>query len=224
MPPSRSLAAALVGCVLAAMFGMAGCGGTTTRKVADDKPSVDQAALDCRAQWRTLGDRLAGRDQRPFPSDLAARWTSVLAGIDYHATSASAEDCDQPLSDQRAEVTRVVDFTKSLRVYDVRYRLSVLRRTASAYLTAPKLPARIGKSVPSKKAVRRALATATKTAPAAVADMRDGWTGAETADLTDDTARTRALADLKFLAGDSMPFQQCVAALRVLRKVPRAAG
>jgi hypothetical protein len=64
--------------------------------------------------------------------------------------------------------------------------------------------------------VRAALTVLQRQASAAVADMQDGWEEAATVDLDDPAAVRRTLADLRFLAGDSTPFQACRSALTVL--------
>ena len=219
MPLRGGVAAVVAGLLLAA-----GCGSGAPATSGGASSSPDKATLDCRAQWRSLGAQLAGRDQKPYPSDLADRWNSVLAAVDYYASSAASSDCDAPLTAQRAAADRISAFTRALRVYDVRYRLAQLQGTATAYVRAPtprKLPESGARRLPPRKIVQTALAVATKTAPAAIADMKDGWAEANAVDLSNPAGRAKALGDLKFLAGDSLPYQRCVAALKVLDRVPR---
>lgn len=94
-------------------------------------------AADCRDQWQQVADGLAGRDQQVDPSDLADRWTAVLATAQYYATSATAADCGKPLADQQDTVREIQAWSARLRRYDIPYRFGALAPVATDYLLAP---------------------------------------------------------------------------------------
>ncbi|WP_310962893.1 hypothetical protein [Nocardioides terrisoli] len=208
--------------LLALALSAGGCGSSPESPLT--QPSA--AAQQCRDQWKALGDSLRGRDQQPDPSDLAQRWASALATVDYYTTSATAGDCPGPLADQRTADDRIQQLSARLRPFDISYQMSDVAPIATDYLLAPTPQhGRHGKhQPPTKSQVRRALATLQTQAAASVSDMHDGWTEASTVDLTDPAAVDKVVSDLSFLAGDSAPFQSCLAALRVLRRLQTAAG
>ncbi|MGN6251689.1 MAG: hypothetical protein ACTHNS_07735 [Marmoricola sp.] len=216
--PRQALAAAAA--VVASAGILAGCGTTTPSSGAPD----GAGAAGCRAQWQQVADALAGRDQQVDPSDLAPRWTAVLATAQYYATTADGGDCGAALAQQRETVQEIQAWSEQLRSYDMPYRFAALAPVATDYLLADGAVRRgAGATAPSKKQVRTALSTLQDTATLATTDMRAGWDEAVAVDLTDEQAKRRTLRDLAFLAGDSTPYQQCLRALGVLERA-RAAG
>lgn len=224
---SRAGVAAVAALVLAVT--LTGC-GSSPEPQADHPATPDQATIQCRTAWKSLGDSLRGHDKRADPSDLATRWTSVIATVDYYVTTATAQDCPDALDAQKAANARIEKLSARLRPFDISHRMSSLAPVAIDYLTtAEKTPGRVhgrehrkAPKPPSKKAVERALRTLQDQVIAAVSDMQDGWSEANTVDLTDPTAVRKAVSDLKFLAGDSAPFQACLKSLRILEQLKAA--
>ena len=106
---------AVVACVAAvAALSLAGCGSSEEPRAAEPTP-VSKDVAECREQWRDLGETVADRAEGDTPSDLASRWTSLVATIDYYATSAKESDCDDRLVDQRKSITTLDAFAASLR-------------------------------------------------------------------------------------------------------------
>lgn len=201
---------------------LAGCGDAGRATAPAHPRAGTPAAVACRARWQQLTNSLAGRDQQVDPSDLADRWTTVLATAQYYATSATAGDCGSALREQQHTVRALQDWSARLRAYDVPSRFGDLAPVATDYLLAP-LPAvrhdhGTVQKPPSKRQVQQALTTLQNTATLATTDMRAGWDEADAVDLGDAAAVRRTLKDLAFLAGDSTPYQQCEAALRVLER------
>lgn len=213
--PVRAAATTLLAIALA--WAMVACGTTAVEKPTG--PSQD--TLACRAQWQALGGTLKGRDEQTDPSDLAERWNAAIATVQYYATSATATDCQTALVDQKAATERINAMSASLRRFDIAYRMGTLAPAATDYLThrLPKPQHAHGKEVrpPKKAAVQTALTTLQNQATASMTDMADGWAEANSVDLTDPAAVRKVLKDLDFLAGDSGPFQDCLAALAVLK-------
>lgn len=225
---SAAAAAVLVGAVLP-LAGLAGCGGTTAPADAGvTSTAPDAGAADCRAQWRQMADSLTGRDQQVDPSDLADRWTSVLATAQYYATSATAQDCGAALTGQQDAVRKIQAWSAQLRDFDVPYRFAALAPVATDYLLASPSPSRSasagrqpGKG-PTAQQLQAALTTLQDTATLATTDMQAGWDEATAVDLDDAAAVKRTLDDLAFLARDSTPYQKCLAALIVLERARAA--
>ena len=210
---------------LAVTVALAGCGTSApTGSPSSDAPA---GATDCRAQWQQVADGLAGRDQQVDPSDLADRWTAVLATAQYYATSATAADCGAALADQQDTVREIQAWSAQLRRYDIPYRFGALAPVATDYLLAPAptngagtngAGTKAAKVPPTKKQVQAALTTLQNTATLATTDMQAGWDEATAVDLGDPAAVRHTLDDLAFLAGDSAPYQTCAAALAVLEQ------
>lgn len=210
---------------------LTGCGSSAEPR-ADQPVHPDQATIQCRTAWKSLSDSLRGHDERADPSDLASRWTPVIATVGYYVITATAQDCPDALNAQKAANARIEKLSARLRPFDISHRMSSLAPVATDYLTTA------GKTLqrtrgrghrkapqpPSKKTVSRALRTLQDQTAAAVSDMQDGWSEADAVDLTDPAAVRKVLSDLGFLAADSAPFQACLKALRVLEQLQAAAS
>lgn len=212
----------MLGCASLALGVVTACGDSGQAPSEAHPPDAAAAAVGCRERWQQVAGSLAGRDQQVNPSDLAERWTSVLATAQYYATSATAGDCGATLRAAQDTIGRIQDWSAKLRRYDVPSRFGALAPVATDYLLAPlPSPRRDHGTVerpPTKAQVRRALTTLQDSATLATTDMQAGWDEADAVDLTDQAAVRRTLADLDFLAGDSTPFQQCAGALAVLER------
>jgi hypothetical protein len=214
--PARGIVSALLAIALA--WSMAACGSTAK---AGQPTGPSQDVLACRAQWKALGDSLKGRDDQTNPSDLAERWNASIATVQYYTTTATAQDCQTALNDQNATIARIKTMSAELRPYDIAHRMGALAPAATDYLTnpLPKAHRSHGRLIrpPKKAVVQAALTTLQNQATVSMTDMADGWAEANSADLTRPAAVRRVLKDLGFLAGDSGPFQACLAALGVLQ-------
>jgi hypothetical protein len=208
-----TLAAALVGC------GQASGSGATDRAEAGLK--------ECRAQWRQVGETVMGLDQDTNPSNLAARWNSVIATIDYYQTSGSSKNCQQTIENQLRAITALREFSAKLQPYDMTYQRDQLRAAVDLYLNDP-LPAAVrgddGARVkpPTKEAVSAAMQTLTANAEEANVELQPAWAQTSSVDLTDVDALTTTMHDLDFLAQDSPHWRACEEALQVLVAAIRA--
>ena len=233
-PSAVRLGSALVATVVLAACGTTtapGTGGTdgpvgatgtstgTPTGTATSSPTLSAS----QRQWSELADALAGRDTATNPSDLAGRWAPVVASAEHYRENATDDDCvgaGSPLAQAQDTVSRIEDLSSQLRPFDIGHRAAPLASVGADYLRAP-LPRPRGRGPvadrpPSKAQVGRALTVLEQQTAASVADMQDGWDEANAVDLGDPAAVRRTVADLRFLAGDSAPFQACAAALAVL--------
>ncbi len=216
--------------VLAAVaFVSAGCGSGEPAASASRSP--DQATSQCRAQWADLADRIEGNEKREEPSALGDRWNSVVATVDYYASSARSEDCGQRLDDQKKAIARLEAFGKSLRPWDMEYQLTAIQDRAEAYdpsshakkrHTKGKKKQKKAREKPTPKAVQKALATLRKQAPRATEDQRPGWQQTHVVDLDNKSAVKKARKDLDFLSHQSKAWRECEDALHLIRKALRS--
>ncbi len=211
---------AFVACAVAvAAFSLAGCGSSEEPRAAEPTP-VSKDVAECREQWRDLGETVANRAEGDTPSDLASRWTSLVATVDYYATSAKESDCDDRLVDQRKSITTLDAFSRSLRRWDLEHQLSVVESDARTYATSPrpKAPKRENAERPLRPAdVAKALRVLARQAPRASEQQRPGWQQAAATDLSDRAAVAKARKDLAFLSEESPAWRQGAAALRTIR-------
>ncbi len=211
---------AVVACVAAvAALSLVGCGPSEEPRAAEPTP-VSEDVAECREQWRDLGETVADKVEGKTPSTLASRWTSLVATIDYYATSAKEADCDDRLVDQRKSITTLDAFSRSLRRWDLEHQLSVVESDARTYATSPRPKAPKRKNAerpPRPAAVLLALRTLARQAPRASEQQRPGWQQAAATDLSDRAAVAKARKDLAFLSEESPAWRQGAAALRVIR-------
>lgn len=212
----------------AALLALAGCGGSDDEPSAGgDQEGASDAALACRADWRAFEERLAqarpGGDTPATPSTLPSRWVTLAAEVDYYAGSAAAADCDERLPAAQRTVRQLDDFSGTLRRYDMERRLAGYERDAA--LAAYARPSgREGRAAPSARQVRGALTDLRRLAPQATGEQAAAWQQAAVADLGDDEARDRAVADLRVVSGESAAFRDAAAAARVLDRAVAASG
>ena len=196
----------------------AGCGSATSTPAAS--PSAQDLA--CREQWRAFADQYDGRDGGAAVSDLADRWAAVLTTARYYASGAKAADCDGPLTTARQSASATQSLTDTLRAYDVPWTVDHLSPDVTTYLlNSPDTEIRInGKPVvpPSRHELQDALGRLATNGPAAVTDMQSGWDEAVAADLSSSDAVAKTMKDMKFLAHDSAPYQECVRDLAVVQR------
>ena len=112
MHPRAWVSRAVLGAVLVLV--VAGCGSGGTK---DDEPS--KAAVACRDQWKDLGKQVRGNDEKSNPSALAPRWNSVVATIEYYASSAKASGCDKAIDRQKEAISSLTKFGTKLAPYDM---------------------------------------------------------------------------------------------------------
>lgn len=195
-----------------------GCGQGADAK-ADAK--AERALEECRSQWRDVGESVVGMDEDTNPSALAARWTSVIATVEYYRSVDTAKNCQTAVETQLKAITALRQFSEKLRPYDMTYQLAQARAAIDLYLHEP-LPEPVrgddGKPVqpPSKAAVTAALETLTENAEQANVELQPGWEQTQSVDLTDVEALTTTMHDLDFLAQDSPHWVRCEEALQVL--------
>jgi hypothetical protein len=199
--------------------------GSSADPGADAK--AERALKECHAQWKDVGETVVGMDQDANPSALPARWTSVIATVEYYKTADDATDCQARIATQLKAITALRQFSEKLRPYDMTYQLAQVRAAVDLYLNDP-LPDPVrgenGKLVrpPTKSAVTAAMQTLTANAAAANAELEPGWSQVSSVDLTDVTTLTTTMQDLDFLAQDSPHWRQCEEALQVLVAAIRA--
>lgn len=180
------------------------------------------ASAGCRATWAALEKDLSGRDTATGPSQLADRWTSVLAGVHYHAVAATESDCGEPLTAQRAAIAQLDDFAARIQGFDMELARDELKGPARIYLgsPAPKASLLAGGATPVSHAnARTALDTLDDLATQADTDLADGWAEANTVDLDDTAAVDKVVADLEFLSSRSDAYTRCADAVAMLRTV-----
>jgi len=207
-----------------AALSLVGCGSTEEPREAEPTPVAKDVA-ECREQWRELGETLTDRESGQTPSTLSSRWQSLVATVDYYATSAKESDCDDRLDAQEESIAALESFAASLRRWDLEHQLAVVETDARSYSTAPRPPAPKGKKAerpPRPADVAKALRVLTKQAPRATQQQRPGWQQAAATDLEDEAAVAKARKDLAFLSEESAAWRQGSAALRVIRQAMRS--
>lgn len=220
MPTHRLTTRLATALVAGAMTALALTGCTSGPK----HPSGPTAAR-CRHQWQQLNASVQQVSQSR-PSDLGPRWTTLGATVQYYATSARPKDCGSTLSGMKQTIGRTRSMMTRLRPFDMVYRTAVLAPKATSYLSNPlpkprKVKHKHGQTrvvPPPKKKVRQALKLLRSQAKKAATDMQDGWDEADQVDLTDAKAVKHLMGDMRFLAGDSTPYQACLPAVKVLQK------
>jgi len=196
-----------------------GCAPTSPDPAAS---RTSTAPRECRATWTALEKDLAGRDTGTAPSHLTDRWSSILAGVHYHAVAGTASDCGEPLTALRAAISRLNEFEARIQDFDMELARDELHHPGEMYLDSP-VPSRSalgGSAKPvSHAAARTALQTLESLAAEADADLAAGWAEANTVDLDDTGATDKVVADLKLLSSRSDAYQRCASAVSVLRTV-----
>lgn len=192
--------------------GLAGCGSTARTSPVT---SPDAAATACRAQWRTLGEKIQGQAARTQPSALPQRWSNLSATVDYFRTSATRADCGARLAGEQQAIAALEAFGARLAAYDVELRLATVRSAATTYAAGP-APAKPRKGVVAPAAVTAALATLTTQAPLATAQQGPAWQQASEVDLGDAAATAKAVRDLQFLSSQSPAYVASSAALATI--------
>lgn len=234
MHPRARVSRAVLGATLALVI--AGCGSEGTK---DDGPS--KAAVECRGQWKDLGKQVRGNDEKTNPSALAARWNSVVATIDYYASSATAPGCDEAIDRQQQAISSLTEFGAKLAPYDMELRLEQVRDDAEAYAAGPRPPATTPSPKPKTKknpkprkpkpiqapapaSISDAVKTLTSQAPLATSQQGPGWQQARVVELSDAAAVAKAVKDLAFLSTESPAWRACQAALAQIKVALAAAA
>lgn len=217
---------------------LAGCGGNDA---AAEKP--DKATVACRGLWKDLGAQVRGNDQKTNPSALAERWNTIVASIDYYATSAKAPGCKEAVQQQKEAITALTAFGAKLAPYDMELRLEAIRDEAEAYAAStpspspspsptPKSKSKKDKNKKKQKAkpvppspaqVAAALKAFTTQAPLATEQQGPGWAQARVVELTDSAAVAKAVKDLAFLSTESPAWRTCAALLARIKLALAAA-
>ncbi len=208
---------------------LTGSGCAADRTPAAVEISADTGNIDCRAEWAALGSEIDGNQRLPEPSALASRWTSVVATVDYYATSAKESDCGEPLAAQKRAITALQALVVRLQPYDMELRITTVFAAAQRYATSPlpvapsPSPATKGKKSkpqarpPKPVAVDAALRTLTEQAPLATEQQGPAWQQASVVDPSDTAAVLKAVKDLDFLSRESPAFVLCAQALETIR-------
>ena len=214
------------------VLGLTGCGGDKNAQASTQAP--DSATADCRAQWKKVGEDIAGKVSLTQPSALPQRWNSVAATVDYYRTSATSKDCGARIEAQQKAITALTAFSARLTAYDMESRLARVKDDATAYAAGPWPAAPKASPAPKPKKgqkarkpkqpprppkpalVGAALKTLTTQAPRATDQQRPGWDQADVTDLGDTAAVAKAVKDLRFLSGESSAWRACAAALATI--------
>ncbi len=232
MFPAR--ARALLPLAVALAVGVGGCGESPAETSAAAGP--DKATVECRQEWRDLGEQVSGNDSLTQPSSLAARWRNISATLDYYATAAKAEDCENPLARQRGAIRALEFLSARLQPWDMELQLAVVQGPAQTYATSPRPPRpsprpaekgkkRVQQPRPPKPAdIAAALETLTRQAPEATEQQGPGWQQAEVVELSDSAAVRKTVKDLEFLSEESRAFAICAKALKTIRAALGATG
>lgn len=213
--------AALLAPAMVLLAGLVGCGQEAPEPRA--APTPDRAAVECRAEWRELGEELAGSDGETLPSALAPRWTNLLATVDYYTATAEKEDCESTLTEQRSAVTALRAFSVSLQRWDAEYQLERVEGPALTYSSGPRPPAPTGKGrdqarAPKPAEVARALTLLRTQAPLATQEQGPAWQQARVTDLEDPKAVAKARKDLAFLSEESAAYRKARTALTLIQR------
>ena len=235
MHPRAWVSRAALGAVLALV--VAGCGSGGTK---DDEPS--KATVACRDQWKDLGKQVRGNDEKSNPSALAPRWNSVVATIEYYASSAKASGCDEAIDRQKEAISSLTEFGTKLAPYDMELRLEQVRDDAEDYAAAPRPPATTPSAAPKDKkkqkkqkkpkpiqapapsSISDAVKTLTSQAPVATTQQGPGWQQARVVELSDPAAVAKTVKDLAFLSTESAAWRACQAALAQIKVALAAAA
>jgi hypothetical protein len=228
-PRARAGRTAVAGVALALLLGGCGSGGDSSDGASED-------ALACRGEWKDLGKQVQGNDAKTNPSALAPRWQSVVATIDYYATSARKSDCGEAISKQKDAISALTAFGEKLAPYDMELRLEQVRDDAETYAAGPRPPAPSPSPTPKSKkqkqpplppapaVVAAAVKSLTGQAPVATQQQGPGWEQARVTELTDAAAVAKAIKDLAFLSTESPAYRSCAAALALIRVALAATG
>ncbi len=222
---ARAGRAALAGAALTLLVAACGSNNASTEDGPDAKTSA------CRGQWKDLEKQVRGNDEATNPSALAARWNTVVATIDYYASSATSSDCEQAITKQKVAISALTSFGTRLAAYDMQLRLEEVRDRAEAYAHRPHSPTPKPKpkkkskvaTPPSPAQVATALKTCSTQAPLATQQQGPAWTQARVVELTDKAAVAKAVKDLAFLSTQSPAYRSCVTQLARIKLALAAA-
>jgi hypothetical protein len=217
--------------LLALVVVLSACGNSDD---TGDGPS--KAALACRGEWKDLGKQVEGRDRETNPSALAPRWNTIVAAIDYYASSATGKACDETIAQQKEAISALSAFTTKLAPYDMELRLEQVREDAEAYAAGPtptpsptpspknkdkkktkKQKAKPPPGPPAPPTIGNAVKTLLAQAPVATEQQGPGWQQAQVVELTDDAAVAKAVRDLAFLSTQSPAWRVCTTALAQIK-------
>ncbi len=233
-PRARARSTALAASTLALV--LAGCGSTTE---VTEKEGPSKAALACRGHWKDLGNQIEGRNEETHPSALPERWTTVVATVDYYASSAGGKDCQAAIETQKKAISALEDFSDKLAPYDMELRVDQLRNDAQDYASGPRPPAPSPTATKGKKGKKKskkpprppkpadvaaALKTATTQASLATEQQGPAWRQARVVELSDAAAVRKAVKDLRFLSSQSAAYTRCTKALSTIRTALAATG
>lgn len=211
---------------------LAGCGGDSS---SGGSSKVSKAALECRAQWKRLGEGIDEQTRETNPSGLPDRWNTVAATVDYYRTAATGKGCSEKLDAQQMAISSLKSFSTQLTPYDMQAQLALVTDDATAYAAgpwpkAPKASAKGGKKKaesvrpPKPALVGAALETLTAQAPLATEQQGPGWQQASVIDLDDPAAKAKAVKDLRFLSTVSSGWRASTAALATIKLALDATG
>ncbi len=224
----------LRGLLLTLLLVLTACGSSS-----GDEDGPSKSALACRDKWKDLESKVGGRDTKTNPSDLAARWNSIAATVDYYASSASGNGCGSAIEEQSKAMDDLAKFSAQLAPYDMELRLDEVKADAEAYAAAPRppapspSPAKKGKKKAKKAAanpapkpadIAAALKALTTQAPLATQQQGPAWQQARVAELSDDAAVAKAVKDLAFLSSESPAYAESNIALVQIEKAQASQG
>lgn len=200
--------------VVASLAFAAACGGQSGGK--------DATASQCREQWREVAQSVYEMDAEPYPSGMAERWSTIIAGAEYQRDFGDGKECDEQVDQAVASIDTLRRFSERMRDFDMEYQLQVLAPQTELYLTDELPRPSKGVKPPPKPRVRTAYETLQRRAAEANEQLAPAWQQALSIDLGDATQVSKAIKDLDRLAVSSPAFQDCQAALKVLVRAIKA--
>ena len=198
--------------LLVALLPLVACGTEDKASgTSGDVQQVSEADQACRDRWHDLSARVAAQADRGGMTKrvFASRWESLAAGVAYYESTASADQCDKELDDEKIAIrAQRALLVKALR-FDMESRLTNARESRRTFAEAH--PA--AKETAAVRAAYRTLGTRYVDADKAIAPA---VVQLAATDPTDTKAITRRLKDLVLLAQTSAAWQACRSALSTI--------
>ncbi len=180
----------------------------TTGEVQQQVSEADQA---CRDTWHDLSTKVAAQADRGGLAKrvFASRWESIQAGVAYHQSTATADQCDQELDDEKTTIRAQRALLEKVLPFDMESRLAQAVASRSQYAA----------DHPTSKetaAVRRAYRTLKAKYVAADKAIAPAVVQLAATDPSETRTITRRLNDLVLLAGTSAAWVDCKSALTTI--------
>jgi hypothetical protein len=211
-PMHRSRVGPLLALVLV-LQPLAACGsdGTTTENARGAEQRVSEADQACRDRWHDLSATVATQAARGgmVKRFFASRWESLAAGVAYHESTATADQCDEEIDAQKEAIRSQRVLVDKVLPFDMEDQLAKVREGRGEFAAAhpqAKEPAQ----------VRQAYRTLGTLYDAADQALAPAVVQLANTDPTESTTITRRMRDLALLAQTSDVWQVCKSALRTI--------